>query len=53
MQGRDWVPHRGRRVLVRPQSSGEEKSTTDQKEGGPAGRRRGWEAWLVSEDSSD
>lgn len=42
--GRAWVPHNFKRVLVRPQSSGREKPTEDQKEVGSTGRRRGWEA---------
>lgn len=53
LQGRTWAPHNFNRVLVRPQSSGEGKPAVDQKEVGSTGRRSGWEACLVSDDSSD
>ena len=53
LRGRVWAPTRLRRLLVRPQSSGREKPTTDQKEVEATGRRGGWDAWLFSEDYFD
>lgn len=53
MLGRVWAPTGCRRVLFRPQSTGKEKPSTDQKEVEATGRRGGWGTGLVSEDSSD
>lgn len=41
LRGRVWAPTRLRRVLARPQSTGKEKPTTDQKEVKATGRRGG------------